>query len=72
MTPNRNQLKRYYGPGVWEDMDGGLHFSLPDILAHLKLPDTPENRAQFTEVLREMMAKVNPQAKIIERETEND
>jgi hypothetical protein len=39
----RNLLKKYHGPGIWEDMDGALHFALPDILQHLGLPVTAEN-----------------------------
>jgi hypothetical protein len=71
-TPKRNQLKRYHGPGVWEDQEGGLHFSLPDILAHLGLADTPENQAMAEQVLRELLAKDSPQTKIIKRETPED
>ena len=35
-------------PGIWIDRQQGLHFSLPDILVHLGLPDTPEDRALAT------------------------
>jgi hypothetical protein len=71
-TSNRNKLKRYYGPGVWEDQDGALHFSLPDILAHLGLADTPENQAMAEQVLRELLAKDSPRTEIIKRETPED
>jgi len=45
-----------YPPGVWEDEDGALHFSLPEIMEHLGVLYTPENeermRIMFDELLR--------------------
>lgn len=67
-TPLRDQLDHYLAPGVWVDKEGGLHFSLPDILKDMNLPDTPENRAYVTTTLKEMLHKQTPRATIIERE----
>jgi hypothetical protein len=41
---NQNPRK-VFGPGVWIDDDGGMHFSVPDLLKHFGWPDDAEHRA---------------------------
>jgi hypothetical protein len=64
----RNQLKERLGPGIWIDQEGTPHWSIPELLAMVDLPDTPENRDAVKSMLRATMLKANPQATIIERE----
>lgn len=35
--PGRNQLKHRHAPGFWEDTDGHMHISVPELLAHFDL-----------------------------------
>lgn len=38
-------------PGIWIDRDGDVHYSIPELLALVQLPDTPANRAQVAEMI---------------------
>lgn len=58
-------------PGVWLDREGYVHFSMPEILKELGLPDTPESRAFVNEQLSEMLGALSPDAVIVETELEN-
>ena len=71
-SPNRNKLGKRLAPGVWTDKDGGLHFSLPELLALFELEDTPENRAIATDNIRAMLREQCPDAKIVERQSPQD
>lgn len=71
-SSNRNRLKKRIAPGIWEDMDGNLHYSLPELLALFELEDTPDNRRIATENIRDVVSKANPAATIVERQTPND
>jgi hypothetical protein len=51
------EFKWRYGPGIWEDTEGALHFSLPDILSHFGLEDTPENEAWLQEQMVALVRK---------------
>ncbi len=66
---NRNKLGKRISPGIWEDKDGNVHFSLPELLALFELEDTPENRAIATENIKEMLRKQHPEVIIVERPT---
>lgn len=66
-----NQLKERLGPGVWVDGNDHLHFSIPELLAFFKWPDTPENRARVTAMVLQVGKTNNPQIKVIERNHEN-
>ena len=70
MKSRADQLKRYHGYGVWEGLDGGLHFSIPDILAHLCIADTPENRDELNAIAKAEVAKRAPQAVVVVQEKE--
>lgn len=71
-SPNRNKLRKRHAPGIWEDRDGNVHFSLPELLELFELEDTPENRRIATENIRAMIRKQNPDATIVERKTPSD
>ena len=59
------------GPGLWQDKEGGIHFSLPEMLSHIKLPDTPENRALLTRVIMDFVTSEHPEAEIIQQNITN-
>jgi len=40
-------------PGVWRDRAGGIHFSIPELLAEFELEDTPENQRAVVAILLE-------------------
>lgn len=60
---SENFVKRIWGPGVWEDEDGALHFNAPDICKAANLPNTAESHRLIEEVLRELL----PDAQMIKR-----
>lgn len=65
---NADLVARHIGPGVWEDANGNLHFSLPDILAFTGLPDTPDNQKKLAEMISTMVRKKEQDALIIQRD----
>ena len=58
------KLIRQLGPGVWEDEAGVVHVHIPEVLAHLKIPDTPENRDKLTSMTADMLSQMLPQSKV--------
>lgn len=72
MNEGRNKLMKRHGPGIWEDADGHIHWSIPELLAMVELPDTPENRESVKQMLLDMMKKGAPNAQIIFRQTPED
>lgn len=52
-------------PGIWIDRHQGVHFSIPDILQHLGLPDTPEDRLLATRAIDDMLAEVAPGTQVV-------
>lgn len=72
MSHPRNTLKQYLGPGVWLDQANGVHYSAPDILAHLQLEDTEEHRQIVLQVVRELTLQHTPHANIIYRHTPDE
>lgn len=69
---NRNKLKQRIAPGLWEDMDGNFHWSLPELLALVELEDTDENRAKLVEMLKEEMQDSDFKPTIIFRQSPDD
>ena len=63
----RNQCKQILAPGMWLDMDDQLHFSIPDILKHLGLPNTPEHFDALQTALLEMVRQQKRDATLIIR-----
>jgi hypothetical protein len=55
-------------PGIWLDADGGVHFSVPELLALVALPNTPANRAIVTEMLTRELAQTGTAAIIRQQE----
>lgn len=68
----RNQIKRRILPGLWFDMEDNAHFSIPEILAHLGMPDTPENHVLMRKAINDVIKREQPDAKIINRETPDE
>lgn len=66
--PRRNQLKRRLAPGFWEDQAGHLHISIPELLDHFDLPDTPENQAEVRRMMENLLHQHCPTTQIIHRE----
>lgn len=57
--------KRYIAPGIWIDGNDNVHFAVPEILAHLNVPDTPENREIVAEIARRITTEHG--AQLVER-----
>lgn len=51
-------------PGVWVDKDGGLHYSVPELLELFGWPDDPEHRTLVEETILESVRKAAPDCKI--------
>jgi len=64
----RNSMKRRIGVGIWEDMDGNIHWSLNELLEMVELPDTAENRAIVEAMLTKQLKRNCPGVKIIRRD----
>jgi len=67
-----NQCKRRLGVGIWEDMNGHIHFSIPELLAHFDLPDTPAERRAVTHIMRQLLREQRPGGQLIFRESPDD
>lgn len=52
------------GPGVWEDSQGAVHFSVPDILAHFQVEDTEENRNECIKLMQDLLKEKLPDADV--------
>lgn len=61
-------MKTQLGPGVWEDDNGDVHVSIPDLLKHFHFADTPENRTVLDKVCKDVIAENWPNSKIIDTE----
>lgn len=71
MSAMRNQMKCRHAPGVWEDMEGGIHFSVPELLAAFDLEDNPDNRRECEQMLSEIVCELAPHATVIYRPKPN-
>lgn len=71
-TDNKNKFKKRIATGIWEDADGMPHFSIPELLAMVNLPDTPENQARVAKIIEKAVRKENPKCEIVFRQTPND
>jgi hypothetical protein len=64
-------MKRRIAMGIWVDMNDAVHISVPELLQHFEMTDTPENRRVVTEVakkaIREITSECKMDAVIIER-----
>jgi len=62
MSPPK--VEKQIGPGVWQDTDGNYRFNISEVLCHLGLNDTPENRRGAVEAAIEIVRQVNPNATV--------
>lgn len=76
LTPNQVRAQQvageYLGPGVWVDREGALHFSVPEILTHLGIPNTPANRDWLTTFMSETLRTDVPDATVIVQDEGTD
>lgn len=74
MNPSdkRNQIKKLMAPGIWKDQTGKVHLSIPDLLHHVRLEDTPENREEAKAMFVEIMKKEMPNTPILLRKSPTD
>jgi len=56
---------RRIAPGIWLDGDGDLHFSVPELLALVELPDTPDNREVVYQLVEDLLRGAHPTATIV-------
>lgn len=47
-------------PGIYDDGAGNIRISITECLAALNTQDTPENRAEMEEIIRQTMARECP------------
>lgn len=55
-------------PGIWEDAEGGLHFSIPELLALVDLEDIPENREAVFAIVKELAEAHFPDTQFIRQD----
>jgi hypothetical protein len=67
VSADKLKTRQGYPPGVWEDEDGGLHFSLPEIMAHLGVSYNAENEEQMRQIFDEYLRQQLPDAAIVHR-----
>lgn len=72
LTDRANQLKKRIAPGIWLDQDDHPHFSIPELLEHVGLEDTPGNREEAKRMFLELMKKFNPNTEIRYRKSPTD
>lgn len=71
MNPeNTNKLKERIAPGIWIDMNDNIHWSIPELLQMVDLPDTPENREAVKQIALKVVRAQNPQATVMFRANE--
>lgn len=66
-----NICKRYVMPGIWVDMNNNPHISLPELLDHFEIEDTPENREMAAviakDAIRQAFADAGQTVRLISR-----
>jgi len=72
MSKGINQCRKLIKPGIWEDANGHLHYSIPDLLAVAGLENTPENHQAVKEMLVDLLKENGHEAPIIFRKSPND
>lgn len=56
------------GVGIWKDVHGHVHFSLPDLLDHYELEHTDENIAAVEQILNDFIAELNANAIVLRQD----
>jgi hypothetical protein len=59
-------------PGIWQDRDGAIHFSITELLAMVQLEDTPAHRAEVERMIRAQLAQYAPGIEIIRQEPDDE
>jgi hypothetical protein len=60
----KTQMK-HIAPGVYEDAAGAVHFSVPELMEHLHIEDTAENREQLSREMEDFLREFLPAAKVV-------
>lgn len=47
-------------PGIWEDVEGGVHFDVPALLTLFDIPDTPQNREEVIASVHRVLSRQVP------------
>ncbi len=55
---------RRLSPGAYVDADGGLHFSIPEMLQELGVPDTEQNREDLMRHASQFLREELPTAEL--------
>jgi hypothetical protein len=58
-------------PGIWIDAEGHGHISIPELLAMVDLPDTPDHRERVAELAEHVIRRVHPDATIVRQDPES-
>lgn len=59
---------RRIAPGIWEDAEGNLHFSIPELLAVFGWEDTPAEREEVAQILEAVVRDQFPGKPIIRQD----
>lgn len=59
-------VKKVYGPGIWEDDRNQIHVDPQQVLKGLRLADTEANREMVIEVVKEEVRKQCPSTPIVD------
>lgn len=75
LTPQQVAAQRAGGrrvaPGLWLDANGHVHWSVPELLALVALPDTPANREAVTQLVIDTWGAQAPDIPIIRQDEES-
>jgi hypothetical protein len=55
-------------PGIWVDANGDTHYSIPELLQLVGLPDTPEHRAKVKQMIQGLFQQNAPGVELRFRE----
>jgi hypothetical protein len=50
----RNTMAKRIAPGIWQDADGNVHFSVPEMMKQSGIENTPENLKECMELCRQV------------------
>lgn len=66
VTPEQmEKFKAGLEASIGVDAEGAPHISVPNMLAAVEIPDTPENRAVMSEILLDVLLSHNPEIQIV-------
>jgi hypothetical protein len=53
---------RQLAEGIYQDPDGLMHISMPEVMKHLNIADTPQNREDTSAVIGRIVKQLLPDA----------